>query len=484
MLASRTEQTAPLLEHSVSTATDGDFGLSKTASIPAMTSANGIIRLPNDATEADRLMALCIDFDQYPSISMRETYEPIKSNRNRELYLPVLKSMVSKHLGLRPQPTMLTHIVTTRCNYSCHFCSFADSLNAKTNELSLAEIESAYASIGDSLNTIVYSGGETTLNRQLPEIIEAAYRLTPVKSVYIISNAWKPELIFQITHRIMQRCPDLHLTWSLSIEGPKPVNNATRHTKLPTWDAWQNTVDTAEGLKRMRTVFGYKELDVQMCTVCSPSNAHLMMDWYAMVRDVLQPDKWNLNLMRRSVQMSDSQLPSFDQRRQQRVLEAFEQSYLEVTERVRKDVFSGRLRFLYHTQNPLDGAVKSALDLLSQEENRRVVLDERAPGERLFCCQAGSYGAFIGSEGEVSGCEEFAMNPTANKTFGNLRDPKIKGDFQKIWHSKTARKYRKLVDKAPECRGCTLESQKNYPSILVSFNSIAAALKLARKIPV
>ncbi|MEZ4575183.1 MAG: hypothetical protein R2857_09765 [Vampirovibrionales bacterium] len=30
------------------------------------------------------------------------------------------------------------------------------------------------------------------------------------------------------------------------------------------------------------------------------------------VRDVLQPDKWNLNLMRRSVQMSDHAMASLD----------------------------------------------------------------------------------------------------------------------------------------------------------------------------
>lgn len=424
----------------------------------------------------ERLANLGVNLSKYPSVFHRETFEPIASRTNREIHQPIFRGFTAQLLNQVPDPVMLTHIVTTRCNYSCGFCSFADTLNAKTNELSLAEIEKTYATIGKNLNVIVYSGGETTLNRNLPEIIEAAYRLTPVKSVYIISNAWKPDLLLQITHRIKQRCPDLHLTWSLSIEGPKPINNATRYTKANTWDAWQNTVDALEGLKAIRERFGYRELDVQLCTVCSPGNVDVLDDWYQMVRDELQPDKWNLNLMRRSVQMSDHQLASFDARRANRQLEPFEEKYLQITQQVRQDVLSGQLKFLYHTNNPQDGALKSAVDLISQEENRRTVLEEPLQ----FCCKAGGFGAYIGSEGEVSGCEEFAHSPEENKSFGNLREAGC--DFQVLWRSEKANQYRQQVGKARECRGCTLESQRNYPSILLSFKTLLKARQLANQI--
>jgi MoaA/NifB/PqqE/SkfB family radical SAM enzyme len=430
----------------------------------------------SSAMAEQRLMQLGVDLTRYPAVFEREPFAPIMVLKNREIQRPILRGFADQILGRVSDPVMLTHIVTTRCNYSCGFCSFADTLNAKTNELSLAEIEKTYATIGQNLNVIVYSGGETTLNRNLAEIIEAAYRLTPVKSVYIISNAWKPNLLLEITHRIMQRCPGLHLTWSLSIEGPKPTNNATRYTKSPTWDAWQNTVDAMEGLKAIRERFGYRELDVQLCTVCSPGNAEVLDGWYETVRDVLQPDKWNLNLMRKSVQMSSHQLASFDARRSQARLEPFEAKYLEITQRVRQDVLSGKLKFLYHTRTPEDGALKSAVDLISQEENRRTVLEEKPQ----FCCKAGNMGAYIGSEGDVSGCEEFAHNPVVGKTFGNLRD--VDHDFQALWRSKKADSYRDLVGQAPECRGCTLESQRNYPSILISFRTLLKAKHLAGKI--
>jgi hypothetical protein len=38
------------------------------------------------------------------------------------------------------------------------------------------------------------------------------------------------------------------------------------------------------------------------------------------------------------------------------------------------------------------------------------------------------------------------------------------------------------VNKSPECRGCTLESQRNYPSILMSFKTLVKAKRLAGQI--
>ncbi|MBY0449721.1 MAG: radical SAM protein [Cyanobacteria bacterium] len=441
-------------------------------------------------SDEERAPYLGVDLSRYPHLFGRKQWEPIQTRQDRHIYIPLMKSYTKQLLGLTPSPFMLTHIVTTRCNYSCDFCCFADSLNKKTQELTLPEIEKAYATIGGNLNVLVYSGGETTLNRQLPEIIEAAYRLTSVKSIYIISNAWKPDLLFEITHRIMQRCPGLHLTWSLSVEGPRNHNNTVRYTKATQWDAWQNTVDTLFGLKAMREQFGYTELDAQLCTVCTPDNYQILPAWYEIVKNILQPDKWNLNLMRRSVQMSEHQLSPLAERRQKHMglvkeanksikpllKEPFEDAYLSLTEQIRADVLSGELKFLYHTKSRIDGALKSAVDLISQEENRRVVRQE----DPSFCCKAGMFGAFIGSEGQVSGCEEFALNPLENKAFGNLRE--THGDFQAIWHSDKAREYRQMVGKARECHGCTLESQKNYPSILVSFNGLMRAKNLAPQI--
>ncbi|MDR9402484.1 MAG: radical SAM protein [Halothece sp. Uz-M2-17] len=427
-------------------------------------------------SELDRLEQLGVDLSQYPSVWKREQFSAIAADHNRNINHMLWRAFQNRLTGQIPDPLMLTHIVTTRCNYSCHFCSFADTLNAKTKELSLEEIEKTYATLGENLNVIIYSGGETTLHPNLAEIIEAAYRLTPVKSVYIISNAWKPERLFQITHRLMQRCPELHLTWSLSIEGKREMNNSLRYTRQSEWDAYQNTIDSLLGLQTMRDQFSYDQLDVQLCTVCSPDNADQMDDWYEMVRDVLKPDKWNLNLMRKSVQMSEHELASFEQRRQNAELEPFEEKYLEITNRIREDVLSGKLKFLYHTQSHNEGAMKSAVDLISQEQNRRTLLGNKD----AFCCRAGTLGAYIGSEGDVSGCEEFAHNPQGQKVFGNLRSRNY--DFQGIWHSATAQNLRSQVGNAPECYGCTLESQRNYPSILVSLKTLVRAKLLSEKI--
>lgn len=427
-------------------------------------------------SDDERLKVLGVDLGRYSHVESREHYSPIRSTSRRSIQWRLLKAHASLAVHRLPDPFILTHIVTTRCNYSCGFCCYADTLNAKTNELSLREIEETYATIGDNLNVIFYSGGEPTLHRHLAEILEAAYRLTPVKTVILITNAWKPDLVFQLTHRIKQRCPDLHLTWSISIDGTKAFNNACRYTQKRESDAWQNSVDTVEGLKRLRALFGYEELDVQVCTVCTPENAGNLDEWYQQIKDELKPDKWALNLMRRSVQMSGHGLPTFAERRRRGPLEAFEHKYIQLTERVRQDALSGQLRFLFHTKRRGDGSLKSAVDLLSQEEIRRLLHDQPP----TFCCQAGTIGAFIGSEGEVSACEEFAYNPREGKRFGNLRD--VGCDFRRLWHSEGADRHRSRVGLAEECQGCTLEPQRNYPSVLMSVRNLARAAALSVRI--
>ena len=426
----------------------------------------------------EKLRLLGVDFTRYDFTppTVEQIGSPINTRTNRSVFLPVAKGILKQSIGMIPEPVMLTHILTTRCNYSCGFCSFADSLNQKTDEMSLDEIELTYSSMGSSLNTIVYSGGETTLHPQIIEIIEAAYRTTRVQSVYIISNAWKPERLLEITHTLMQRCPDLHLTWSLSIEGFKDYNNQVRHTKSPHWDAWQNTIDTLFALKEIRQLYGYAHLDVQLCTVCSPDNYQQMPLWYTFIRDVLQPDKWNLNLMRRSVQMSQSALPDFMERRQNGVLEPFEEMYINITRQVRDDAKSGDLKFNYHTGRPIEGAMKSALDLISQKENRNTLFDK----PNLFKCKAGIVGAYLSSTGEIGGCEEFVHNTKNPKSYGNVRENQY--NFMALWKGKHAKRLRQLTGCSTECVGCTLESQRNYPAILLNPSTLIQAYQLGQEL--
>src|SRR5690242_14062037 len=86
------------------------------------------IRTAPDTDE--RLVRLGVDLSKYPSVWQRETFEPIPSRAKREIHGPILRGFGDQLLGKVSSPVMLTHIVTTRCNYSCGFCSFADTLNA------------------------------------------------------------------------------------------------------------------------------------------------------------------------------------------------------------------------------------------------------------------------------------------------------------------------------------------------------------------
>ena len=47
-----------------------------------------------------------------------------------------------------------------------------------------------------------------------------------------------------------------------------------------------------------------------------------------------------------------------------------------------------------------------------------------------------------------------------------------------LWHSEKAQRYREQVGTAPECAGCTLESQRNYPSVLLSPKMLGRAVQM------
>ncbi|MBK9206613.1 MAG: hypothetical protein IPL73_30225 [Candidatus Obscuribacter sp.] len=104
---------------------------------------------------AARLRRLGVDLDKYPGVTERQTFEPIVSGTDRQLLWSLARSYRDQLLYRTPDPCMLTHILTTRCNYNCGFCSFADSLNVKHSDLTLPEIERFYKTLGASLNAIV-----------------------------------------------------------------------------------------------------------------------------------------------------------------------------------------------------------------------------------------------------------------------------------------------------------------------------------------
>ncbi|MEZ4575185.1 MAG: hypothetical protein R2857_09775 [Vampirovibrionales bacterium] len=70
------------------------------------------------------------DLSLYRWVDDRPGSKPLRPRQNRGVGPSIGKTFTSRWAGRVPNPVMLTHIVTTRCNYSCGFCSFADTLNS------------------------------------------------------------------------------------------------------------------------------------------------------------------------------------------------------------------------------------------------------------------------------------------------------------------------------------------------------------------
>ncbi|MEZ4575182.1 MAG: hypothetical protein R2857_09760 [Vampirovibrionales bacterium] len=137
--------------------------------------------------------------------------------------------------------------------------------------------------------------------------------------------------------------------------------------------------------------------------------------------------------------------------------------YFDLTEQVRQDVLAGRLKFLYHTEHPMDGALKSAVDLMSQEENRTVLQGDPAnsvPGRH----QWGLYWQQQGRQWLRRVAN--ATPPTTRRTTCSAISGTISGHL--AWAKHLIPPEKRLRQR---CYGCTLESQKNY-LVLVSFKQL------------
>jgi hypothetical protein len=100
--------------------------------------------MPGAKQRAHRSKRLGVDLSKYPAVSQRQLFEPVVTSTNRALLWSLFRIYGDGLINRVPDPCIITQILTTRCNYGCEFCSFADSLNKKHNDLTLPEIEKLY----------------------------------------------------------------------------------------------------------------------------------------------------------------------------------------------------------------------------------------------------------------------------------------------------------------------------------------------------
>ena len=121
---------------------------------------------------------------------------------------------------LRGRDTLPRYLIlgmTNLCNSKCVTCFYWDHLNVNRHlEMKLEEYDRALADLG-SLYSVVLTGGEPTLNRELPEITKLLYRRHDASNVTMPTNSIIPEQVEAIVARVLESRKDERQTFTVGL---------------------------------------------------------------------------------------------------------------------------------------------------------------------------------------------------------------------------------------------------------------------------
>jgi MoaA/NifB/PqqE/SkfB family radical SAM enzyme len=107
--------------------------------------------------------------------------------------------------------------MTNLCNSKCVTCFYWDHLNVNRHlEMRLEEYDRALADLG-SLYSVVLTGGEPTLNRELPKITGILYRRHDASNVTMPTNAIIPEQVEAVVAGVLESRKDERQTFTVGL---------------------------------------------------------------------------------------------------------------------------------------------------------------------------------------------------------------------------------------------------------------------------
>jgi MoaA/NifB/PqqE/SkfB family radical SAM enzyme len=321
-------------------------------------------------------------------------------------------------------PHEMIFFVTNRCNSSCEGCFYRDELNRPVDELSLDEIEKTSKSMGNFF-TLMISGGEPFLRRDLPEICGIFSRNNRTWNIFIPTNGLDTAGILKLTESVLERCPDTKIAVGVSLDGMQETNDLIRGAR----GGFRKATRTLEGLISLKEA--YQNLHVRVNTVVSSRNyieIPRLMDFIRMNYDA---DFHSVSPMRSPKGMPCPESPTPGQW---------------------KSIYTLLLKYDRHY---LSRNAKTSLSLRIRGKRRLYELIERSLSMQGwgFKCLAGNMIGVIEPNGDVKLCEP-------DSPIGNLRDHGY--DFRKVWFSEGAESGRRKAIKCSCMHPCFLSSSLMY----------------------
>lgn len=319
-------------------------------------------------------------------------------------------------------PLHLTVFVTGRCNLRCRHCFHWKEVAANVDGPpleKLARLADGAARLGPLL-WLSLGGGEPFLRGDLLEVADAFAR-HGLAHLTIPTNGLLVERMLPFARELLARHPELHLSLSVSFDGPPAVHDSIRAVQ----GGHARASDAVRALKEAQRELPRLGVGILVCV--TRENQDVLADHVEELVDTLHPDNVTINLARGTA--LDPTLLEVDIAR-----------YEEVVARKRALVRDGRLPYF---DIPL-ARVAVARDELMYEHVARVA---RGDESRHLSCTAGTLSAVIFESGEVHPCE------VLGQSLGNLED--FDWDLGRLWSSTRAQELREEIRRT-RCR-CTWE---------------------------
>lgn len=319
-------------------------------------------------------------------------------------------------------PKFLIHFVTTECQLNCKHCFYSAELNTlQKSKLSLSELKKIILSFRSPIDTLVLTGGEPFLDKDLVEIALLYNSLNKTRIIAIDSNGFATDTIIDSVNKILNRSNNNScLSLQISLDGPEKIHNDIRGNPY----SFQNAVETIKRLKKIQV--SNDKMHIHMLCIINQKNCNYLKELSNYCMENLNMPIY-FELVRRNI-------CSFHSSRYKP-----------------RDELTGDLSFdlkrafndVVHIYNQQDKRFKSksCSSMIGKIRDEFTIARE---GKRLFACLAGNYVGTLFSNGDVSPCELLSFRL-------NLRD--FDYNFPKIWDS---RQMRAVVEKIRRSCFCTL----------------------------
>jgi MoaA/NifB/PqqE/SkfB family radical SAM enzyme len=300
----------------------------------------------------------------------------------------------------------LIFFVTSHCNATCETCFYWDELNQK-GDLSWEEIVKLSEST-PRITDLWFSGGEPTLRKELPEIIDLFVRNNGVSYINLPTNGLKPNRIYEIAEHCLSQNQGLELHVNIALDGLRETHDFLRGVP----GNFEKALESARLLRRLKRSFGLR-LIVNINTVITRDNLDEILPLAELIRSERLVDGHYFNLIRGDAK--DPGLKTIDREKLRQVysqLAEIQWSYADgmfddrnrLLKWIKKAVYVGTLTFHHRTQ----------------------FQNLEKPARWPMPCTAGETSAVIDFDGRIRSCE-------LRKPIGNLRESDM--NLKVFWES-------------------------------------------------